>query len=441
MIFHGAHKLVADFGLALLFPETGNLTHITRSNKGTQVYADPEHYPQKVSEKSDVYSYGVVLLELISGKKTKFEDTNIVAWAKPQIQYALRSGDYTNLVDSKILQMNYNEKEMKAMISCAAACMYKPSNSRPKMNQIVRALEGYMCIEEIWNEKNDNIFLKDNPKSNGSHNVEPNGSHKSKPLISSEANGSHNIEFNGSQKLKSLVSSEANNGIEQKEFTHREPLVAINGSSNATNVTERFQDYRQRKINFQEDYQPRRFTYQELTMATGGFSEDNRLDEGPWGQVYKGDLNGEKVKVKKFNNPKKQEEEYTKMKAVASGFRLRGLVNLIGYCEEGANRLLVYEFVPLGKSLRNYFDGKDGCRRVSDDLIRLARTLDDLENKLAKGENELAKENFLSWHMSAHWKDKFFLDDDFELRVIITHIIAPYRQSFAHIWAFYFIYI
>ncbi|KAF2294332.1 hypothetical protein GH714_009365 [Hevea brasiliensis] len=149
-------------------------------------YADPEHYPQKVSEKSDVYSYGVVLLELISGKKTKFEDTNIVAW-------------------------------------------------------IVRALEGYMRIEEIWNEKNDNIFLKDNPKSNGSHNVEPNGSHKSKPLISSEANGSHNIEFNGSQKLKSLVSSEANNGIEQNEFTHREPLVAINGSSNATNVTERLQ--------------------------------------------------------------------------------------------------------------------------------------------------------------------------------------------------------
>ncbi|XP_058007359.1 uncharacterized protein LOC131182307 [Hevea brasiliensis] len=80
--------------------------------------------------------------------------------AKPQIESALHSGDHTNLVDSKLLQTKYNEKEMKIMISCAAACVYKPSSSRPKMNQIVRALEGYMCIEEIWNEKNDNIFLK-----------------------------------------------------------------------------------------------------------------------------------------------------------------------------------------------------------------------------------------------------------------------------------------
>ncbi|KAF2294334.1 hypothetical protein GH714_009384 [Hevea brasiliensis] len=113
------------------------LIHFATSTTGFLSYADPEHYPQKVSEKSDVFHM-----------------------AKPHIQYALRSGDYTNLVDSKLLQMNYNEKEMKAMISCAAACIYKPSNSRPKMNQIVRALEGYMRIEEIWNEKNDNVFLK-----------------------------------------------------------------------------------------------------------------------------------------------------------------------------------------------------------------------------------------------------------------------------------------
>ncbi|KAJ9175090.1 hypothetical protein P3X46_013672 [Hevea brasiliensis] len=151
---------IADFGLALLFPETGSPTHITRSNKGTQAYADSEYYPQKVSEKSDVYAYGVVLLELISGRKTTFEGTDIVFWAKPQIEYALRSGDYTNLVDSKLLQMNYNKKEMKTMISCAMACVYKPSSSRPKMNQIVRALEGYICIEEIRNDKNDNLFPK-----------------------------------------------------------------------------------------------------------------------------------------------------------------------------------------------------------------------------------------------------------------------------------------
>ncbi|KAF2294336.1 hypothetical protein GH714_009410 [Hevea brasiliensis] len=121
--------------------------------------------------------------------------------------------------------------------------------------------------------------------------------------------------------------------------------VEPNGSDNEPYRSQKQKSFG--RTNFQEDYQLRRFTYQELTTATGGFSEDNRLDEGPLGQVFKGDLNGKMVTVKKFNNSRKQEEEYTKMKAI----------NLIGYCEEGVNRLLVYEFVPQDKSLRYYLFG------------------------------------------------------------------------------------
>lgn len=55
--------------------------------------------------------------------------------AKSRIEYALRSGDYSKLVDSK-LQKNYVEEELKTMISCAGACLYKPSKSRPLMKQV-----------------------------------------------------------------------------------------------------------------------------------------------------------------------------------------------------------------------------------------------------------------------------------------------------------------
>ncbi|KAF2294345.1 hypothetical protein GH714_009515 [Hevea brasiliensis] len=146
-------------------------------------------------------------------------------------------------------------------------------------HEIVRALEGLLRLAGIWNEKNDSIFLKNNPTPNVSHRVEPNGSDN---------------EPYRSQKQKPFVSSEANyNGIEPREFTLREHTMATYDSSDTTNGTERFQDYQQGRTNFQEDYQLRRFTYQELTTATGGFSEDNRLDEGPLGQVFKGDLNGD----------------------------------------------------------------------------------------------------------------------------------------------------
>uniref|UniRef100_A0A2C9VLJ5 non-specific serine/threonine protein kinase n=1 Tax=Manihot esculenta TaxID=3983 RepID=A0A2C9VLJ5_MANES len=313
---------VTDFGLALFFPETGNLTHISRSNKGTDVYADPDpqNYPsRKVSERSDVYSYGVVLLELITGRKTKFEGVDIVTWAKPRIEYALSSGDYSKLVDSK-LQKNYVEEELKTMISCTAACLYKPSKSRPLMKQIVRALESCKDIEDIWDEKNDNQFLTNDPMPNGTYNIN---------------NFQHMLP-------KPLVISEASNGI---EFTQQEGLY------NASNGTERFQAY------FRKGYRLRKFSYQLLTEATGGFSEDNRLDEGPLGQVYMGTLNGEKVAIKKFNNPRKHEEEYKHMKAIGSDFHHRNLVNLIGYCEERANRLLVYEFVPHYRSVRCFLKG------------------------------------------------------------------------------------
>lgn len=141
---------------------------------------------------------------------------------------------------------------------------------------------------------------------------------------------------------KPHVISEAYNDI---EFTQQDSLY------NASNGTERFKAY------FRKGYRLRNFSYQVLTEATGGFSEDNRLDEGPLGQVYMGTLNGEKVAIKKFNNPRKHEEEYKHMKAIGSDFHHRNLVNLIGYCEERANRLLVYEFVPHCRSLRCFLKG------------------------------------------------------------------------------------
>ncbi|KAG8650596.1 hypothetical protein MANES_07G052900v8 [Manihot esculenta] len=367
---------VADFGLALFFPEIGSLTHISRSNKGTEVYADPENYPsQKVSEKSDVYSYGVVLLELITGRKTKVEGIDIVTWAKSRIEYALRSGDFTNLLDPK-LQMNCVEEELRIMICCSTACVYKPSHFRPLMKEIVRALEGYMSIKDIWDEKNDNKFLSDNPKPNGSHNVD---------------------EFQHTVP-KPLVLSEAINGIESRNFTQQELMVTTNGSSNTTKVNKKFRAY------FEDDYKLNSFTYQELIVATRGFSEDNRLDEGPLGQVYKGDLNGEKVTVKKFNNPRKQEEEYKKMKAIGSSFHHRNVVNLIGYCEEGANRLLVYEFIPQGKSFRCYLsDGGSTLPWIT--RIRICIRAADIQALLLTSDE-------CWWDPSLHWKDIFLLGDD-----------------------------
>ncbi|WCJ34888.1 Protein kinase superfamily protein [Euphorbia peplus] len=161
---------IVDFGLAKFFPESGSITHLSSQIKGTQFYADKEHDPnQKVSDKSDVYSLGVVLLELFSARKPDADGVSILEWAKPLIKNVVRDENKIKaLIDPKLITM-YNENElrsykmeMKVVLFCAAASVYKPSKDRPKMIQIVNALEAKILPNEIWNNR-DSVFLKPTP--------------------------------------------------------------------------------------------------------------------------------------------------------------------------------------------------------------------------------------------------------------------------------------
>ncbi|KAG8643439.1 receptor-like kinase LIP2 [Manihot esculenta] len=144
---------VANFGLIMYY----------RSER-TDVYADPEDNECSFEE-SDVYAFGVVLLELITGKNTKDNDTDIVLWANTLMKRALY-GEYTLLIDSN-LEGDYNKKEVQRMIYCAAACLYKPSDSRPQMKEIVGVLERSIPLKDIWND-DDNQFLFGSGKGGGS---------------------------------------------------------------------------------------------------------------------------------------------------------------------------------------------------------------------------------------------------------------------------------
>ncbi|PWA49688.1 concanavalin A-like lectin/glucanase domain, Serine/threonine-protein kinase Unc-51 [Artemisia annua] len=98
------------------------------------------------------------------------------------------------------------------------------------------------------------------------------------------------------------------------------------------------------------------FTYKELKIATKDFKEESLLGEGGFGQVYKGDLEktGQIVAVKQLNRDGKQgNAEFSVEVMMLSHLCHPRLVNLVGYCAEGDQRLLVYEYMPKG-SLENH---------------------------------------------------------------------------------------
>lgn len=90
------------------------------------------------------------------------------------------------------------------------------------------------------------------------------------------------------------------------------------------------------------------FTYDELVVATNGFSEANLLGEGGFGYVHRGILrSGKEVAVKQLKSGSHQgEQEFQAEVETISRIHHKHLVSLVGYCITGVERLLVYEFVP-----------------------------------------------------------------------------------------------
>ncbi|XP_052194598.1 probable receptor-like serine/threonine-protein kinase At4g34500 [Diospyros lotus] len=103
------------------------------------------------------------------------------------------------------------------------------------------------------------------------------------------------------------------------------------------------------------------YSLKELEMATGGFAEENVIGEGGYGIVYRGVLqDGSVVAVKNLHNNKGQAEKEFKVEVEAIGkVRHKNLVGLIGYCVEGAKRLLVYEYIDNG-NLEQWLHGDVG---------------------------------------------------------------------------------
>lgn len=103
------------------------------------------------------------------------------------------------------------------------------------------------------------------------------------------------------------------------------------------------------------------YILRDLEIATNGFSDDNVIGEGGYGIVYRGLLpNGNPVAVKNLLNNRGQAEKEFRVEVEAIGrVRHKNLVRLLGYCAEGAGRMLVYEFVDNG-NLEQWLHGDVG---------------------------------------------------------------------------------
>jgi serine/threonine protein kinase len=128
---------VSDFGMARLMNALD--THLSVSTlAGTPGYVPPEYYQSfRCTTKGDVYSYGVVLLELLSGKKpidpTEFGDNNLVGWVKQMV----KENRSSEIFDPTLTNTKSGEAELYQSLKIARECLDDRPNQRPTMIQVM----------------------------------------------------------------------------------------------------------------------------------------------------------------------------------------------------------------------------------------------------------------------------------------------------------------
>ncbi|XP_023522269.1 calmodulin-binding receptor-like cytoplasmic kinase 2 [Cucurbita pepo subsp. pepo] len=142
---------VADFGFARLAAD-GDATHVSTQVKGTAGYLDPEYLKTyQLTEKSDTYSFGVLLVELVTGRRPiepkRVLDQRITPkWAMKKFH----EGKANEILDPNLEQTAANHLAVEKILELTLQCLAPRRQSRPSMRR---------CAEILWSIRKDHRDL------------------------------------------------------------------------------------------------------------------------------------------------------------------------------------------------------------------------------------------------------------------------------------------
>ncbi|KAJ3693734.1 hypothetical protein LUZ60_009214 [Juncus effusus] len=169
LLGHNYFAKLSDFGLAKLGP-TGDRTHVTTRVMGTQGYCAPEYAATgKLTVKSDIYSFGVVILEIVTGRRAFDPNRSglkqeLVQWARPLFKDQRK---FSRMADPA-LQGQFPRRGLFQALALAAMCLQENVIRRPPIKELVTAFS-YLASQN----NNNGSSNSNNVSINGSLSVNP----------------------------------------------------------------------------------------------------------------------------------------------------------------------------------------------------------------------------------------------------------------------------
>ncbi|KAF3457681.1 hypothetical protein FNV43_RR02339 [Rhamnella rubrinervis] len=298
---------------------------------GTIGYLPPESFQKRsvATAKSDVFSFGIVMLEVVSGRRAvdlTYADDQIIL-----LDWIRRLSDEGKLLqagDSRLPDGSYRLSDMERLIHLGLLCTLYSPQLRPNMKWVVEALSGNISgrLPALPSFESHPPYINLTSPTNSST------SNGNTTTTRSTATGS---------TTTTTATSMSSNYVTAIEDTIYE--TAENGSNTNTNSSESFR----RRRHFFMVQTPREISYKEIVSATNNFSESRRVAELDFGTAYHGFLdNHQHILVKRLGMKTcpALRARFSNELLNLGRLRHRNLVQLRGWCTEQGEMLVVYDY-------------------------------------------------------------------------------------------------
>ncbi|XP_034890401.1 G-type lectin S-receptor-like serine/threonine-protein kinase SD2-5 [Populus alba] len=152
---------ISDFGLSKLIDR--DQSQVVTTMRGTPGYLAPELFSSVITEKADVYSFGIVVMEVVYGKKNLDRSQPECMHLLPILMKRAQEDQLIDMVDNSSEDMQLHRLEAAEMMRVAIWCLQSDHTRRPSMSTVVKVLEGTMGVEA------DLDYLPSECNNNGSN--------------------------------------------------------------------------------------------------------------------------------------------------------------------------------------------------------------------------------------------------------------------------------